>query len=251
MKTNTYQNYCLRIADSSLVLGHRLSELCGHGPVLEEDIALTNIALDLIGQASNVYKHLASENQGQTEDDWVFNRNERQFKSYLLCEQPNGHFGDTIARQFLFDAFHFEFLRKLSTSTDSFLNAYALKSIKEVEYHLKHSSQWIIRLGDGTTESHEKIQQSIDDLWMYTGELFEVLEDEKQLIQQKIAVDLPPVHQAWKNRINQVLDEATLSRPKDSWMQKGGITGVHTENMGYILAEMQYVRRAYPEAKEW
>lgn len=252
MKDNALQHYYLRLADSSMILGHRLSEWCGHGPVLEEDIAMTNLALDLIGQATLLYRELAIDHpQFKTEDEWVFYRSEREFRNYLLCEQKNGHFGDTIARQFLFDTFHYYFLEKLCSSTDPFLVSYAQKSIKEVEYHLKHSSQWVIRLGDGTTESHNKIQESLNDLWRFTGELFEVRPEEEALIKNGIAANLTSVYDLWSKHVDQVLTLATLTRPKDAWMQKGGLEGIHSENMGFILSELQYVRRAYPDAKVW
>lgn len=252
MKHTASQHYYLRIADSSMILGHRLSEWCGHGPVLEEDIALTNLALDLIGQATLLYRELAQEHPTfKTEDEWVYYRNEREFRNYLLCEQKNGHFGDTIARQFLFDAFHYYFLESLTQSKDVFLASYAQKAIKEVEYHLKHSSQWMIRLGDGTIESREKIQKSLYDLWRFTGELFEVNMEEESLIKSGIAVDLKLVYSQWSSYIDSVLKKATLIRPEDAWMQKGGLSGLHTENMGFILSELQYIRRAYPDAKAW
>ncbi len=245
-------NYCLRIADSNLILSHRLSEWCGHGPVLEEDIALTNISLDLLGQATHMYQYAAKvEGLQHTEDDLVYFRDERAYKNYLLCEQPNGNYADTIARQFMYDVFHYYFLEALVHSTDEYLSGYAEKSIKEVRYHLKHSTLWILRLGDGTDESHQKIQEAFNNLWMFSGELFEEHEDEKELLKQGVIPDMLVIKQKWTKHLHEVLQEATLQIPKDTWMQTGGTKGVHTEHLGYILADLQYLRRAYPTAKEW
>ncbi len=251
LEPSTLGKYYLQIADASLILGHRLSEWCGHGPILEEDIALTNIALDLTGQARSIYQQLSVlENKGN-EDDWAYLRDVFEYKNPLLVELPNGHFGDTLMRQFLFDVFHKHFLKGLQASKDAFLSAYAEKSLKEVTYHTKHSSNWIIRLGDGTEESHKKIQESLDDVWMYTGELFEMTEVDTELLKQGISVDLSVVKQAWQQEVEAVLAEATLQVPKTTWMQTGGKKGIHTEHLGFILADLQFLRRAYPDAKEW
>ena len=239
--------YTLRIADDSLLLGHRVSEWCGHGPILEEDIALTNVALDLIGQATNFFDYAAKvQNQGKNCDDLAFLRLEREYKNVLLVEQKNGHFGDTIARQFFFDVFRKLYFEQLSKSEDKDLAGIAEKSLKETKYHLKHSSEWMIRLGDGTAESHEKIQESVNYLWKFTDELFYMDQIDQLLITENIAVDLDAIKAAWKSYINEIFIQATLTIPTNGWQQAGGRKGLHSEHMGYALAELQYMQRAYP-----
>ena len=239
--------YVLRIADDSLILGHRISEWCGHGPILEEDIALTNIALDFVGQATNFYDYAAKvEGKGRTADDLAFLRYEREYKNVLLVEQPNGHFGDTIARQFFFDVFRKLFLEELEKSGDKELAAIAEKSLLETKYHLRHSSEWMIRLGDGTEESHAKIQESVDTLWRYTGELFFTNEVDALLLNEKIGVDITALKQPWERQVREILGEATIEIPAHAWQQAGGRTGVHSEHLGYLLTELQYMQRAYP-----
>ncbi len=246
-KQEAILEYTLRIADDSLLLGHRISEWCGHGPILEEDIALTNIALDLIGQATNFFDYAAKvQNQGKTCDDLAFLRLEREYKNVLLVEQKNGHFGDTMARQFFFDVFRKLFFEALSKSADQDLAAIAEKSLKETRYHLKHSSEWIIRLGDGTQESHDKIQESVDYLWKFTDELFFMDQVDELLIEENIAIDLESIRGAWKSYISEIFQEATLTIPTNGWQQAGGRKGLHSEHMGYALAELQYMQRAYP-----
>jgi ring-1,2-phenylacetyl-CoA epoxidase subunit PaaC len=246
-KQEAILEYTLRIADDSLLLGHRISEWCGHGPILEEDIALTNIALDLIGQATNFFDYAAKvQNQGKTCDDLAFLRLEREYKNVLLVEQKNGHFGDTMARQFFFDVFRKLFFEALSKSADQDLAAIAEKSLKETRYHLKHSSEWIIRLGDGTQESHDKIQESVDYLWKFTDELFFMDQVDELLIKENIAIDLESIRGAWKSYISEIFQEATLTIPTNGWQQAGGRKGLHSEHMGYALAELQYMQRAYP-----
>lgn len=248
---NTLLNYTLQIADNSLILGHRLSEWCGHGPVLEQDIALTNIALDLVGQARSLYQYAAQiEGNGKTEDDYPYLRLETDFKNVLLVEQANGHFGTTIARQFLFDAYHFAFCKALAHSTDTTLAAIAEKSLKEVSYHLRFSSEWVIRLGDGTDESHQKMQEAIDDLWMYTGELFEMTSTDTEALKAGIGVDLAEVKAFWDKKVPEVLEIATIQQPESGWMQSGGKNGKHSELLGFMLTEMQYLQRTYP-GQEW
>lgn len=243
--------YTLRIADDSLILGHRVSEWCGHGPILEEDIAMTNIALDLVGQATNFLDYAAKlEGKGKTADDLAFLRYDRDYRNALLVEQKNGHFGDTMARQFFFDVFRKLFFEELTKSADETLAAIAEKSLKETKYHLKHSSEWVIRLGDGTEESHEKIQASIHNLWRFTEELFFTDEVDSLLLESGVAVDLNTLYPRWKNQVSEVLTEATLEIPVATFQQKGGRTGLHTEHLGYLLAEMQYMQRAYP-GMEW
>ena len=244
-------DYTLRLADTSLILGHRISEWCGHGPALEQDIALSNIALDLIGQARNYYQYAAElEGNNRTEDDLAYLRDERAYRNVLLVELPNGDFGKTIMRQFLFDAFHVPFLEILQHSQDDKLAAIAQKSLKEARYHLKWSSEWVIRLGDGTEESHKRVQQSLNDLWAFTGELTTPNATDKILLDFNIAPDLVSLQQSYEQTITAVIKEATLALPTKTWMQKGGKEGIHTEYLGFILAEMQHLQRTYPNC-EW
>ncbi|MDX1652137.1 MAG: 1,2-phenylacetyl-CoA epoxidase subunit PaaC [Brumimicrobium sp.] len=243
--------YVLRRADDTLILGHRLSEWCGHGPILEEDIALTNLALDLIGQATEYYRYAAKvENKGRNEDDLAFLRIEREYKNLLLVEQPNGDFGKTIVRQFFFDHFHRLLLEGLMNSKDEQIAAIASKAVKEVRYHLKHSSEWVIRLGDGTEESHNRVQESVNDLFRFIDELFYQDEVDEILIKEGIAVDTQLFKEAYHNNVKAVLDEATLSLPEAKWQLDGGRKGVHSEHLGYLLAELQYMQRTYP-GMEW
>ena len=242
--------YCLRLGDSSLILGHKLSQWCGHGPILEEDIALINIALDFIGQARVLLTYAAEvEGKGRTEDDLAYLRHERDFRNLLLVEQPNGDYAFTIARQFLFDAYTFYFYEALKESKDAVLAGLAEKSSKEITYHLRHSSQWVIRLGDGTDESKERIQSAFNNLWTYTGELFYMDDVDKTLIAEKIAVDLDLIKPKWENKVKKILTQATLSIPENTFMQSGSREGKHSEHLGFLLAEMQYLPRAYPDAK--
>lgn len=243
-------NAVLHLGDNALILGHRIGEWCGHGPVLEQDIALTNIALDLIGQ-SRLYLDYAGQLSGKelTEDDLAYKRDVLDFKNLLLTEQKNEDFGITIARQFFFDVWHHLALQQLQHSTDEGLRNIALKSLKEVTYHTRFSSEWVIRLGDGTEESKQRMQEAIEDMWMWTGEMFEQTEEEKTLVAQGIYFDAPALKGAWMARVKEVLEEATLALPTEEWMQTGGKSGVHTEYLGFILAEMQFLPRAYPDAK--
>lgn len=244
---NSLFEYILRIGDDSLILGHRVSEWCGHGPILEEDIAMTNIALDLVGQATSLLNYAGEvEGKGRDGDAIAFLRFDREYKNLLLVEQPNGDFGMTMMRQFLFDAFRKPFFDQLQNSSDKQLAAIAEKSLKETKYHLKHSSEWIIRLGDGTDESHARIQESLNTLWRYTSELFYA--DEVDVEMQKIGVapNMSDVYNEWNTTVQAVLNEATLQIPTNNWKQEGGRKGMHSEHLGYILAEMQYMQRAYP-----
>jgi ring-1,2-phenylacetyl-CoA epoxidase subunit PaaC len=239
--------YTLRLGDNALILGQRLSELCGHGPELEEDIALTNVALDFIGQARELLTYAGEvEGKGRTEDDLAFLREERAYKNALLTEQPNDDFAYTIARQFIIDAFNLELYTALTASSDAQLAAIAEKSLKEVKYHFRHSAEWVIRLGDGTDLSHGKIQTAFDDLWMFTGELFTPDAIDQAAREAGVGADLAKVKAAWSKHLDEVLTEATLKRPVDGWMQSGGKTGRHTEHMGHLLSELQYMQRAYP-----
>lgn len=243
--------YITRIGDDSLILGHRLSEWCGHGPILEEDIAMTNIALDLVGQATSLLNYAGEvEGKGRDGDALAYLRFDRDFKNTLLVEQPNGDFGMTMMRQFLFDAFRQPFYEKLQYSTDKQLAAIAEKSLKETKYHLKHSSEWVIRLGDGTDESHDRIQESLNTLWRYTSELFYADEIDAELLISGIAPDMSQIFDQWNATVQSVLKEATLEIPKNNWKHEGGRKGMHSEHLGYILTEMQFIQRAYPNM-EW
>ncbi len=242
--------YLLRQADLNLILGHRVSEWCGHGPVLEQDIALINTALDILGQAKSLFNYAAEyQGEGKTEDDLAYLRIEQEYVNPLICEQPNGHFGDTIARQFFVDAFQYLYYQELKHSKNEFLSAFAVKSLKEVTYHLRFSSEWLTRLGDGTEESHQKMQESIDDIWSYTGELFEMDDVEKVLLSEGIVVDTATIKDKWYTLVEGIITKATLTMPdKDAWMISGGRKGNHTEYLGYILADLQYLQRAYPNS---
>ena len=242
--------YCLRLGDSSLILGHKLSEWCGHGPILEEDIALINIALDFVGQARVLLAYAGEvEGKGRTEDDLAYTRTEREYRNVLLIEQPNGDYGYTIARQFLYDVYTYYFYESLKQSKDATLAGIAEKSFKEIIYHLRHSSQWVIRLGDGTDESKKRIQTAFNDLWMFTGDLFAMDEVDRILIKEGIAVDLNLVKSKWNKKAKEILTIATITVPDDAFMQSGSREGKHTEHLGFLLAEMQSLPRAYPDAK--
>ena len=244
-------NYMLQLADNALILGQQLSKWCGHGPVLEQDMALTNIALDQIGQARSLYQYAAElEGKGRTEDDLVYSRDARAYRNVLLVERPNGHFGQTIVRQFLFDAFNYYQFQQLCKSKDEQIAAIAKKSLKEITYHLRFSSEWMIRLGDGTEESHQKIQSALDELWMYSGELVTPTTAEEELATQNIAPDLKQIKDLYQNKLKEIIETAALKMPKDTFMQQGGKEGIHTEQLGYILAEMQFLQRAYPN-QQW
>lgn len=239
------------LADSSLILAQRLSELTGHGPSLELDMGLSNIALDLFGQVRSYYQYAAKElGDGKTEDDLAFLRTEREFRSVLLAEQPNTDFAYTIARQFLYDHFHYLMLEKLQNSADGTLASIARKSIKEVAYHREYTSDWIKRLGDGTEESHKRIQKVINDFWGYTNELFLKTQADKNMIEQGIGVDFEEFKEEYYKNVKEVLEEATLEIPESKYFQKGGKEGVHTEHFGHLLTEMQYMQRTYP-GMEW
>lgn len=242
--------YTLRLADNALVLGHRLSEWVGHAPVLEEDLALGNLALDLIGQARAFYTYAGEvEGKGRDEDALAYLRDAGEYRNVLLVEQPNGGFAATMARQLIYAAFARPFFEKLQASKDATLAAIAAKALKEMTYHLRHSAEWIVRLGDGTEDSHLRAQDALDELWPYTGELFEVDQIDRALIDAGIAVDVAALRPAFERTMDEVLAEATLQRPRDGYMQSGGRSGRHSEHLGYILAELQFLQRAYPGAK--
>jgi ring-1,2-phenylacetyl-CoA epoxidase subunit PaaC len=246
---NATINYILHLADNALILGHRLSEWCGHGPILEQDMAMTNIALDLIGEARNFYQYAAElKADGSTEDTLAYLRDVREFKNCLLVEQPNGDFARTIARQFLYDSYHFYFLEKLSDSTDERLSAIAEKTLKEATYHLRWSSDWVVRLGDGTEESHNRIQLAFNELWEFSGELLTETELENAQNTEGPLLDLNSIKKSVFEKRKAVFEAATLKMPADAWMQKGGKQGRHTEHLGFLLAEMQFLQRAYPNS---
>ena len=243
-------DYLLWMGDTTLVLGHRLSEWCGHGPILEEDIALTNIALDLLGQARYYYTYAGEvEGKARTEDDLAYLRDVMDFRNSLLVEQPNGDFAVTMVRQFLYTAFSYHLQNALLSSSDERIRSIAEKAVKEVTYHLRHSSDWIIRLGDGTPESHNKVQDALNNTWMYVDDLFLVIPCDKLLVEEKIIPDMAVIRQKWEETIKNVLGEATLKLPAQSYMMKGGRDGKHSEHLGFILAELQFLQRAYPNAK--
>jgi ring-1,2-phenylacetyl-CoA epoxidase subunit PaaC len=241
--------YALRRADDALILGHRLSEWCGHAPALEEDMALANMGLDLLGQARELYSYAADvEGQGNDEDKFAYLRDVRQYRNLLLLEQPNGDFARTMARQFFYAAFADLYWRAMMKSTDATLAAIAAKSEKESAYHLRHSSEWMVRLGDGTEESHRRAQGAVDDLWAYTGEMFGVDESERALIERGAAVDPATLHPQWLKTVSSVVGEATLALPKSGWMQQGGRSGRHSEHLGHLLSELQSMQRTFPGA---
>jgi ring-1,2-phenylacetyl-CoA epoxidase subunit PaaC len=241
--------YLLRLGDNALILGHRLSEWCGHSPALEEDLALSNVALDLIGQ-TQLWLNLAGdvEGRGRDADKLAYLRDARDFRNVLLVEQPNGDFAATMARQFYFDAWHYLLLRELMGSKDSRIAEIAAKGLKEVTYHLERSREWVLRLGDGTEESHERMQTALDDLWMYTGELFETDEVDQAMIRSGMGPDLSTLHGPWLGLMRATAEEATLTLPQPGWAQRGGKRGMHSEHLGYILADLQFLQRAYPNA---
>lgn len=251
MQNENLYNYILGVADNSLILGQRIGELCGHGPSLETDIACTNVSLDLFGQVRSYFQYAAEiAGEGKTEDDIAFLRRERQYKNVLLVEQPNTDFAYTIVRQFLFDVYHLLFLQELQNSTDETLVAIAKKSIKEVSYHERFSTDWVVRLGDGSQESHQRIQNAMDRLWTYTDELFHQTDADKAMVELGIGVDVTTLKDAYYTKVASVLGKATIVVPESKWFQKGGKNGVHTEHLGYLLADMQYMQRTYP-GMEW
>lgn len=242
--------YLLRLGDTALVLGHRNSEWIGHGPALEEELALANVALDLIGQ-SRLWLSLAGsvEGRGRDEDQLAYLRDAGQYRNLLLVEQPNGDYAQTVARQFYFDVWHGLLLGRLAASADARVAEIAAKAAKEVAYHQRRSEDWVIALGDGTEESHGRMQTAVDDLHMYTGEMFETDAVDAALIAAGVAVDHSRLQQPWRERVRAVFEEATLAMPRPEFMQRGGRRGVHTEHLGYLLAEMQSLQRTYPNSQ--
>ncbi|MCW3121781.1 MAG: hypothetical protein JWQ38_1273 [Flavipsychrobacter sp.] len=266
----TLLDYTLRLADDALIIGHRLSEWCGHGPILEQDIALTNTALDHLGRARSLFQYAADQFNGfpaedkkevfssvtlQTllasgasigEDDLASLRDGWDFRNVLLVEQPNIDWGYTVARSFFYDLFNYLYFTELVKSKDETISSVAEKSLKEVTYHLRWSSEWVVRLGDGTEESNKRIQQAVNELWMYTGELFVANDTDNVMQAQGISPDLGPLKTEWLARVQSVFDEATIAMPTGTWMQQGGKDGNHSEHLGYILTELQFMQRAYP-----
>ncbi|MBL6875023.1 MAG: 1,2-phenylacetyl-CoA epoxidase subunit PaaC [Flavobacteriales bacterium] len=243
------EKYILRIADTTLILSQRLSEWCSKGPSLEEDIALSNISLDLLGQANGLLEYVSKLNGKISADEYAFKRDEREFYNFQICEIENGHFGDTIIRQFLIDVYFKLYYQELEKSKDETLSALATKSLKEVSYHLRHSSNWVIRLGDGTQESKDKVQKSLNNIWKYTGEFFEMDELDEKMLKEKIGVNNKNLKKDWDKLVDETLNKAKLKRPEDGYMMTGSRKGIHTEMLGKILSEMQYLPRAYPDAK--
>ena len=251
----TLINYSLYLADNSLILAQRNAEWCGHGPILEQDIALTNISLDLLGQARSFYQYAAqlinANNPSATpatEDSLAYLRDVYNFRNCLITELPNGDWGQTVLRQFFFSAWQFLLYQQMKLSPDQALAAIAEKSLKEVTYHLRWSSEWVIRLGDGTEESHNKMTKALDELWSYTGEIFEPAPFEKAAIEAGFGIDPVSLKDAWMQKVTEILQEATLTVPAPRWMQTGGKEGKHSEHLGFVLAEMQFLQRAYPNA---
>ena len=288
MEQQTLIDYTLHLADNALVLGHRNSEWTGHGPILEQDIALSNIALDLIGQSRNFYQYAArlinvgagagtagldvgglgagaaglGSGRGMaagarggggvdvTEDTLAYLRDAWDYRNCLLVEQNNGDWAKTILRLFFFSTYQYYFYQRLQQSRDRELAAIAEKSYKEVTYHLRWSSEWVIRLGDGTEESHRRMKEALDQLWKFTGELFVPADYEKALAEKGIAADLGALRSQWEEKVETVFQQAGLIKPAAAWEQTGGKQGRHTEHLGYLLAEMQFLQRAYPGC-EW
>ena len=251
--TDKLVSYILQLADNSLVYGHRLSEWTGHGPQLEVDMALSNISLDSIGVARSFYQYAAElEGGDKTEDSYPYLRDVLAFKNIILVEQPNGNFADTIARSFYFDCFQFHFYTALQKSTDKRIAAIAGKSLKEVAYHWRYSSGWVIKLGDGTDESKEKIQAGLNHFWDYTGEMFVPTDLQNEMHEIGIAPNVADLKAVWEKDINAILSEAGLEIRDTTgpWHHSGGKIGKHSEHLGYILAELQFVQRAYPNS-EW
>ena len=253
--------YLLHLADNALILSQRNSEWCGHGPVLEQDIAITNISLDLIGQSRSLYqyaaelKNAASGTNEATEDTLAYLRDVREYKNCLLVEQPNGDWAQTILRQFFFSVYQYGLYQQLLQSTDATLAAIAEKSLKEVTYHVRWSSEWVIRLGDGTEESHNRLENALEELWAFTGELFTPASYELEAVKAGFGVDVSALKPEWEQKVNEIFAEATLPDAATGgregvWMQTGGKEGIHTEQLGFLLAELQYMQRAYPGA-EW
>jgi len=244
-------DYCIALGDDSLILGHRLSEWCRNGPFLEEDLALTNVALDFIGRARMFYDYAVEiEDQGRSEDEIAYLRDCREYRNLLINELPNGDFAFTLARQLMIDVYDMAFFSALEQSQDQTLAAIAAKAVKESRYHLRRSEDWVKRLGDGTDESHLRVQAAFDQLWGYAPEMFEMSADEQRLVSLGVAVDRTALKQHWQATVKDILRQSTLDAPDSDWTIGGGRDGIHTEHLGYLLAEMQFLQRAYPD-QQW
>jgi ring-1,2-phenylacetyl-CoA epoxidase subunit PaaC len=243
--------YLLRLGDDRLVLGHRLSEWCGHGPILEEDIALANIALDLIGQATLFLKLAGeAEGKGRSEDDLAYFREAVDYRNVHMVELSKGDYAFTIVRQLFFDVFSYHVLEQLQKSSHAGIGGVAAKGFKEVRYHVRHSSEWVLRLGDGTAESHDRTQSAVNDLWRFTPELFQADDVDREIAAAGIGADLDAIKPKWEGVVKDVLSRATLTIPDDPPAMTGGRKGRHTESLGHMLSEMQIVARSHPGA-EW
>jgi ring-1,2-phenylacetyl-CoA epoxidase subunit PaaC len=248
-KEEAIYQYCVRLGDNALIMGHRLSEICSRGPFLEEDLALTNFALDMIGRAQALLGYAAELKGGkETADSIAYRREERDYRNHLITELPNGDFANVVARLLYVSAYDYLLFKELEKSMDTTLSGIASKAVKESKYHFQHMSDWTIRLGDGTQESHSRIQKAFNRLYMYSGEMFEMDEVELLLLREGIAADTIPLKSEWEQTIANILAEATLGSPNAGFMQTGSRKGIHTEHLGHILCEMQYLQRTYPDA---
>jgi ring-1,2-phenylacetyl-CoA epoxidase subunit PaaC len=245
------KQYTIRLGDDALVLGHRLSEWCSNAPFLEEDLALTNVSLDFIGRARMFYAYAAEIDGGDiTENTYAYQRDCREFSNLLIHELPRGDFAFSMARQYLVDEFSTRYMERLQDSADETLAAIAAKAVKESRYHLRRSRDWMLRLGDGTEESHNRLQSALDDLWGYTPEMFDMDALEQELASAGIAVDSAALREDWQQAVTATLEEAGVQVPESSWQIRGGRQGMHTESLGHLLSELQFVQRAYP-GLEW
>lgn len=245
------KQYAIRLGDDALVLGHRLSEWCSNAPFLEEDLALTNVSLDFIGRARMFYTYAAEIDGGDfTENSYAYQRDCREFSNLLIHELPRGDFAFSMARQYLVDEFSLPYMERLQDSADETLAAIAAKAVKESRYHLRRSRDWMLRLGDGTAESHDRLQSALDDLWGYTPEMFDMDALEQELVAAGIAVDSAALQADWKQAVTATFGEASIQVPETAWQIKGGRQGMHTESLGHLLSELQFVQRAYP-GLEW
>jgi ring-1,2-phenylacetyl-CoA epoxidase subunit PaaC len=243
-------DYLVRLGDDRLVLGHRLSEWCGHGPILEEDIALANIALDLIGQA-NLFLEQAGkvEGKGRDQDALAYFREAVDYRNLLMVELPKGDFGFTITRQFFFSVFNYLQMDAVQKSSSQDVAGIAAKAVKEAKYHVRHSAEWMVRLGDGTADSHGRMQNAVDELWRYTGEMFIADDVDRAAAASGLGVGPSTLESAWRSHVDDVLKRATLTVPETKYMQRGGREGKHTEHLGHMLGDMQIVARSYPDGK--
>ena len=241
--------YVMRLADTALVIGQRMTERVAAEPELEEELATANFALDYLGQARMLYAYAGElEGEGRDEDDLAYLRDSQEFRNLLLAEQPNGHFGVSVVRQFLFESFYVLQLEALAECRDERLKGIAARALKEIQYHLRHASNWLVRLGDGTDESHAKVAAALADNWRFTGEFFDGDEVDDILAREFAGPDLEALKATWLDNVRAVLDEATLEEPGETFMARGGRDGLHTEHLGYLIAEMQHVKRAHPGA---